>query len=207
MSKNSYSDGSFCWFLHRTSDFRLTYLQYSLVTSTEVSGLPLAFNYVAALSLLHLFQTETNFGMTFRYNILSVRSIYTMWISILLFQQHPCIVAPSMCWLLNVRFYQLFCFVICIFTKSYYVYLKCITLSNCFSPSSSASLPHFSQNIGEVGAKKYFMDHRTVTTIQLLVTIKGNLSGLFFFFFLDKCTQLFICTALKQTLSSGQKPV
>ena len=31
---------------------------------------------------------------------------------------------------------------------------------------------------------------------------RGILQGLF-----DKCSHLFICTSLKQTLSSGQKPV
>ena len=63
----------------------------------------------------------------------------------------------------------------------YCVCLKSITLCNCLSPSTSASLPHFFQNIGEFGAKKYFTDQRAANTIQLFVAIKGDFSGLFFF--------------------------
>ena len=64
----------------------------------------------------------------------------------------------------------------------YCVYLKSIALYTFLSPSSSsASLPHFLRNIRELGAKKYFTDHRIATRIQLFVAIKGNFSGLFFF--------------------------
>ena len=48
-----------------------------------------------------------------------------------------------------------------------------------FSPSSSSPKPF--QNIGEFGAKNYFVDHETTSTIQLFVATKGNFSGLFFF--------------------------
>ena len=37
------------------------------------------------------------------------------------------------------------------------------------------------QLFGNIGAKKYFRDHRTANLIQLFVTMKGNFSGLFFF--------------------------
>ena len=48
------------------------------------------------------------------------------------------------------------------------------------SPSSS-SLPQLFWNIWEFGAKKYFTDSRTASTIQLFVAIKGNCAALFFF--------------------------
>ena len=38
----------------------------------------------------------------------------------------------------------------------------------------------FFRNNEEVGAKKYFTDHRTANTNQLFVVIRGNFSGLFF---------------------------
>ena len=60
--------------------------------------------------------------------------------------------------------------------------------------------------------KHVYIDHQTANTIQLFVPIKRNfwgsmqqrriLQGL-----LDKYRHLFICISLKQTLSSGQKPV
>ena len=48
-----------------------------------------------------------------------------------------------------------------------------------FSPSSSC--PQLFRNIKKIGAKKYFTDHRAANIIQLFVAIKGNLSGVFFF--------------------------
>ena len=47
------------------------------------------------------------------------------------------------------------------------------------SSGSSFSPQHF-RNIGEFGAKKYFIDHRRDNTIQLFA-IKGNFSGLSLF--------------------------
>ena len=41
--------------------------------------------------------------------------------------------------------------------------------------------PRLFRNIGEFGAKKYFAYHRTANRIQLFISIKGNFSGLFFF--------------------------
>ena len=49
----------------------------------------------------------------------------------------------------------------------------------CFLKYKKFWRPH--HKIGEVGAKKYFTDHRTANKIQLVVAIKGNFSGLFFF--------------------------
>ena len=49
-------------------------------------------------------------------------------------------------------------------------------LAICFLPSL-----RLSQNIDELGAKKYFTDHLTVNATQSVV-IKGNFAGLFFFF-------------------------
>ena len=62
----------------------------------------------------------------------------------------------------------------------------------------------FSGSIGEVGAKKCFTGHRTANTIQLFVVIKGIF---LVFSFSIKRSHLFICTLLKYTLSSRQKPV
>ena len=59
--------------------------------------------------------------------------------------------------------------------------MLCIMFCNCLSPYFSASLPHFFWNIGELGAKKCFADHRTATTIPFFVTIKGTFDGLFLF--------------------------
>ena len=36
-------------------------------------------------------------------------------------------------------------------------------------------------NTGEFGVKKYFTDHQTANTLQVVVVMKGNLSGLLFF--------------------------
>ena len=52
----------------------------------------------------------------------------------------------------------------------------CNCLAVCFLPSS-----RLFENIGEFGAKKYFTEHRTANAIQLVVAIKENFSGLFFF--------------------------
>ena len=52
-------------------------------------------------------------------------------------------------------------------------------LCNCWYSSSrfSASLIW---NIGEFGAKKYFADHQTANTIQLIVTVKRKFFGSIF---------------------------
>ena len=76
--------------------------------------------------------------------------------------------------------------------------------------NSISSAPH--------NLKSYFTGHRTANTIQLFVPIKRIFFGSIFFRtshsrrgtsqrLLDKFSHLFICTPLKQTLSSGQKPV
>ena len=80
-----------------------------------------------------------------------------------------------------------------------------------FSPSRFSASPI--QNIGIIGAKKYFIDHRTANAIQLFVPVKWKifrslpfqnklqqrrmLQGL-----LDKYRHL---TSLKWTLSSGRE--
>ena len=59
-----------------------------------------------------------------------------------------------------------------------------VILIRLLEKQNSLHLPVFSiffslrlfQNIGKFGAKKYFTDHGTVNTIQLIVAIKGNLS-------------------------------
>ena len=77
----------------------------------------------------------------------------------------------------------------------------------------SSFVETFPENSGIRGKKKYFTGHQTTDTNQLLLAIKGNFSGLFFFFekapqrLVDKCSHLFISIPLKQALSSGKKPV
>ena len=59
-----------------------------------------------------------------------------------------------------------------------------VILIRLLEKQNSLHLPVFSiffslrlfQNIGKFRAKKYFTDHGTVNTIQLIVAIKGNLS-------------------------------
>ena len=51
---------------------------------------------------------------------------------------------------------------------------NCLRSSCCFSATRV-------RNIGKLGAKIYFTDHRTANTIQLFVSMKRNLFGLFFF--------------------------
>ena len=64
------------------------------------------------------------------------------------------------------------------FINIYWVCLKSKTLWICqFSPFSSCS----PQLFGRFGGKKYFSDHRAATAILLVVAIKENFSGLFFF--------------------------
>ena len=75
------------------------------------------------------------------------------------------------------------------------------------------------RNIGEFGAKKYFIDHQTANTIQLFVSIKRKFIGPLLFqnklqqrefpssYLINIYSHLFICISLKWTLSSGQKPV
>ena len=48
-----------------------------------------------------------------------------------------------------------------------------------FSPSSSC--PRLFRDIKKIGGKRYFTDHRAANIIQLFVAIKGNFSGLLFF--------------------------
>ena len=86
----------------------------------------------------------------------------------------------------------------------------------CSSPSDfSASII---RNIGELGAKKYFIDHQTTNTNQLLVPIKWNFFGSLLFQntsqqrgipqrLLDKYRHLFIFISLKSKLSSTEKRV
>ena len=98
------------------------------------------------------------------------------------------------------------------------VCVKRITLCNCLCSFSSCFSASLIRNIGEFGAKNYFTDHRTGNTIQLFVPIERKLFWFILFQnkpqrrvipyrLLDKCSHLFICTLLKETLSSGQKPV
>ena len=64
------------------------------------------------------------------------------------------------------------------------------------------------QNIGEFGVKKYFINHQTANTIQLIVPIKRKFFGSIIFQnkleqrgvpqgLLDKYSHLFICSSLK----------
>ena len=100
--------------------------------------------------------------------------------------------------------------------------MKRITLCNCLCSSPSSSCSRFSasliRNIGEFGAKNYFTDHWTVNTIQLFALCERKLFWSILFQnksqrrvisyrLLDRYSHLFICTSLKETLSSGQKPV
>ena len=47
----------------------------------------------------------------------------------------------------------------------------------CYLFSSLKTFPYY----GGIRSKKYFIYHRTANTIQLVTAIKGNFSGLFFF--------------------------
>ena len=58
---------------------------------------------------------------------------------------------------------------------------KSKTLDICWFSLSSSSSPPLFRNIRKFRAQKYFTDHHTAITIQLLVAIKGIFSGLFFF--------------------------
>ena len=102
----------------------------------------------------------------------------------------------------------------------YCLCLKRETLRNCLS--SSSFLRHFSGITGrlnyEFGAKRYFTDHWTANLIPLFVVITGNFFCSILFVnksqgrairqtLLDKCSYLFICIALKYTLSNIQNPV
>ena len=54
------------------------------------------------------------------------------------------------------------------------VWLKSIMFCNCLCLcSSSASLPNFMRNIGELGVKKCFTDQGIANAIQLFVSVKG----------------------------------
>ena len=100
---------------------------------------------------------------------------------------------------------------------NYCVCVKRITLCNCLCSSSCFSTSLI-RNIGEFGAKKYLTDHWTANTIQLFVPRERKFFWSILFQnksqrraipyrLLDKYSHLFICTSLKETLSSGQKPV
>ena len=99
----------------------------------------------------------------------------------------------------------------------HYVCLKGKTFCICFfSPSSSS--PGLFQKIEEFGAKKKFTDHQTATTIQIFVAIKGNFSGLIFFwtscregkfpqdYLINEANCLFTYH-WEKTFSTGQNPV
>ena len=97
------------------------------------------------------------------------------------------------------------------------VCVKRITLCNCLCSSSCFSAGLI-WNIGEFGAKNYFTDYWTGNTIQWFVPIEMKLFWFILFQnklqrrvipyrLLDKYSHLFICTVLKETLNSGQKPV
>ena len=84
--------------------------------------------------------------------------------------------------------------------------MKRITLCICVCSSCSCRFSaSLIQNIGEFGAEKYFINHRTANAIQLFVP-KGEVAGIPQGL-LDKYSHLFICISLKWTLSSGQKLV
>ena len=81
--------------------------------------------------------------------------------------------------------------------------MLCIYL--CSSQFSASLI----QDISEIGAKQYFIDHRMVNAIQLFVPIKRtffrslHLQNMLQLMaipqeLLDKCSHLFICISLKQ---------
>ena len=97
------------------------------------------------------------------------------------------------------------------------VCVKRKTFCNCLCSSSSNSTGLI-RNIGKFGAKSYFTDYRKANTIQPFVPIKEIFFGSILFQnktyrrrmaqrLLDKYSHLFICISLKQTSSSGQKPL
>ena len=100
------------------------------------------------------------------------------------------------------------------------VYVKRIALCNCLCSSSSSSASLI-RNIGEFGGKNFFTDHWTANKIHLFVPKERTLFWSILFQnnpipslrrvipyrLLDEYSHLFICTLLKGTLSSGQKPV
>ena len=103
------------------------------------------------------------------------------------------------------------------FFFSFLTFCVCMKRMCSSSPSShfSASLI---RNMGEFGAKRYFTDHQKTHTIQLFVFIKRKFFGSILFYIksqqmgipqrlFDKHNHLLICTLLKQTSSSKQKPV
>ena len=101
---------------------------------------------------------------------------------------------------------------------SYCVCVKRLTLCNCLCSSYSRFSASVIQNIREFRANNYFTDHLTTNTIQLFVPTKRKfLVSIIFqnksqrrvipYRLLNKYSHLFICILLKDTLSSGQKPV
>ena len=98
--------------------------------------------------------------------------------------------------------------------------MKHITLCICVcsSPLLVFLSALYNWNIGEFGAKKYFIDHQTGNAIQLFVPLKRKFFRSLLFQsklpwgvipqgLLDKYSYLFISISLKWTLGSGQKPV
>ena len=64
--------------------------------------------------------------------------------------------------------------------SAFCICLQSIALCNCLVICFLLPL-RLLWNIGELVAKKYFIDYRTANTIQLIVAIKGDFSGLFFY--------------------------
>ena len=62
----------------------------------------------------------------------------------------------------------------------FFVWLKSKRLCICVISLSFSSSPRLFQNIGEYGAKKYLTGLQTASKILLFITMKENLSGLFF---------------------------
>ena len=98
------------------------------------------------------------------------------------------------------------------------VCVKRLTLCNCLCSSSSRFSASVIQNIREFRANNCFADHLTTNTIQLFVPIKRKFFMSIIFQnksqrrvipyrLLNKYSHLFFCISLKDTLSSGQKPV
>ena len=87
----------------------------------------------------------------------------------------------------NIKIYTIYCI--------YCICVKRITLCNCLCSSSSPS-SHFSasllRNIEEFGAKKYFTDHRTTSTIHVFKDLVPVLKILGCYYDTQKFEQLSI---------------
>ena len=102
------------------------------------------------------------------------------------------------------------------YTTIYYCFcVKRIMLCVCLCSSSSYFSASLIWNIGEFGARKYFIDDQTANAIHLFVPMKRKFFGSHLFSKQatakgnspDKYGHLFICFSLKYTLSIEQKPV